>query len=561
MESLPTNQDVDLLLESDETQTSSALNSQHILKRKPTLIEDVSSKVKQSKTEKFWDFTINTNAIVMEGSPCTLLPPIPEIEHYRCVLVKQMREEYQNLCKLNEGIDAPNESFNRWLLERKVHDKGFEPLLPTMCRDEVSPAMYREIMYDIPVRIAKIKSCSDARKQLFCYADAARRMVESRPTNNQSRKIVKWHFEDTVNWLRKEQNAVLTDYLNRLAHLRRQCGPHLVETAKYSVEEICRKMYHLAQENAKKILDKHLGILRLHKIDLPKPIDPSGKITPLRPIPMLCATPYLHNVVTQEVHKKNILLTYNGESIRINPEYLEKLEHLYRSFCKDDPTLKLFLSRVWCLLRRYQTFFGPNQYEGIMLHGALPSQVFNCLHETFGVTIECFASPLNCYFKQYSSAFADTDCYFGSVGPILQFFPVKGSFEANAPFAEELMEAMVDHFEKLLGQSTEPLSFIVFVPEWRDPTPLAILRMETSPFKKKQVLVPAFEHYYRSGLQHAAPIKEIYHKAVHGTLIFFLQNDQGYALWGPTQPRLQKLIQAFSIKKNPTPNNNSQTQY
>ena len=30
---------------------------------------------------------------------------------------------------------------------------------------------------------------------------------------------------------------------------------------------------------------------------------------------------------------------------------------------------------------------------------------------------------------------------------ILKFRPVSGSFEANPPFCEELMEAMVDHFE------------------------------------------------------------------------------------------------------------------
>ena len=31
--------------------------------------------------------------------------------------------------------------------------------------------------------------------------------------------------------------------------------------------------------------------------------------------------------------------------------------------------------------------------------------------------------------------------------PILKFHPISGSFEANPPFCEELMEAMVDHFE------------------------------------------------------------------------------------------------------------------
>ena len=31
--------------------------------------------------------------------------------------------------------------------------------------------------------------------------------------------------------------------------------------------------------------------------------------------------------------------------------------------------------------------------------------------------------------------------------PILDFHPLAGSFEANPPFCEELMESMIDHFE------------------------------------------------------------------------------------------------------------------
>jgi len=86
--------------------------------------------------------------------------------------------------------------------------------------------------------------------------------------------------------------------------------------------------------------------------------------------------------------------------------------------------------------------------------------------------------------------------------PILDFKAVSGSFEANPPFCEELMEAMVNHFERLLADSPEPLSFIVFIPEWRDPAPNALLKLETSHFKRKQVVVPAYEHEYRHGFQH-----------------------------------------------------------
>lgn len=50
------------------------------------------------------------------------------------------------------GIEPPRDSFNRWLLERKVIDKGMDPLLPSDCDPIVSPSMFREVMNDIPIR-------------------------------------------------------------------------------------------------------------------------------------------------------------------------------------------------------------------------------------------------------------------------------------------------------------------------------------------------------------------------------------------------------------------------
>lgn len=40
------------------------------------------------------------------------------------------------------------------MLERKVVDKGSDPLLPSNCEPVVSPSMFREIMNDIPIRYA-----------------------------------------------------------------------------------------------------------------------------------------------------------------------------------------------------------------------------------------------------------------------------------------------------------------------------------------------------------------------------------------------------------------------
>lgn len=89
--------------------------------------------------------------------------------------------------------------------------------------------------------------------------------------------------------------------------------------------------------------------------------------------------------------------------------------------------------------------------------------------------------------------------------PLLEFRPLSGSFEANPPFCEELMDAAVTHFERLLEESLEPLSFVVFLPEWREPAPQALLKLEASRWKRRQVVVPALEHDYRHGFQHCVP--------------------------------------------------------
>ena len=89
--------------------------------------------------------------------------------------------------------------------------------------------------------------------------------------------------------------------------------------------------------------------------------------------------------------------------------------------------------------------------------------------------------------------------------PIMDFKPLCGSFEANPPFCEELMDGMISHFERLLEDTLEPLSFVVFLPEWREPAPTALLKLEASRWKRRQIVVPALEHEYRHGFQHVMP--------------------------------------------------------
>ncbi|XP_034442530.1 mRNA (2'-O-methyladenosine-N(6)-)-methyltransferase [Hippoglossus hippoglossus] len=491
----------------------------------------------------YWDLDIQTNAVIREHPSANHLPPHPEIELQRAQLVTKLRQHYHELCHQREGIDPPRESFNRWLLERKTIDKGHDPLLPSDCDPIISPSMFREVMNDIPIRLSRIKYKEEARKLLFKYAEAAKKMIDSRNASPESRKVVKWNAEDTMSWLRRDHSASKEDYMDRLEHLRQQCGPHVTAVAKDSVEGICSKIYQLSAEYSRRLRHTHLSLLQEPPTEACASPQQS-RLVYCYPVRLAIASPPLPRV---ELHFENDVacLRFRGEMVKVNRGHFSKLELLYRYSCIDDPRFEKFLSRVWCLLKRYQEMFGSGANEGTGLQGALPVAVFEALNRQFGVSFECFASPLNCYFKQFSSAFPDIDGFFGSRGPFLSFSPVSGSFEANPPFCEEMMDAMVTHFEDLLDQSSEPLSFIVFVPEWRDPVTPALTRMEGSRFLRHQLSVPAYEHEYRSGSQHICNREEMSYRAVHGTAVLFLQNNAGFVKWAPTPERLAELTKAY----------------
>lgn len=497
-------------------------------------------------TVVYWDLDIQTNAVIRERAPADHLPPHPEIELLRAQLVTKLRQHYHELCYQREGIEPPRESFNRWLLERKAIDKGPDPLLPSECDPIISPSMFREVMNDIPIRLSRIKYKEEARKILFKYAEAAKKMIDSRNATPESRKVVKWNAEDTMNWLRRDHSASKEDYMDRLDHLRKQCGPHVTAVAKDSVEGICTKIYHISAEYVRRIRQAHQTLLKDCNTTGAEAAEVQDRLVYCYPVRLALPSPSQPRV---ELHFENDIacLRFKGEMVKVNRGYFSKLELLYRYSCIDDPRFEKFLSRVWCLIKRYQVMFGSGVNEGTGLQGALPVPVFEALNKQFGVSFECFASPLNCYFKQFCSAFPDTDGFFGSRGPFLSFSPASGSFEANPPFCEELMDAMVTHFEELLERSSEPLSFIIFVPEWRDPPTPALTRMEASIYRRHQMTVPAFEHEYRSGSQHICKKDEMYYKAVHGTAVLFLQNTAGFAKWEPTTERIQELLAAYQV--------------
>ena len=168
-----------------------------------------------------------------------------------------------------------------------------------------------------------------------------------------------------------------------------------------------------------------------------------------------------------------------------------------------------------------------------------------------GVTAECFASPLNAWNERFCSVAYDTDRYFGSMGNFFGYHGLEqpwegGSFEANPPFVESVMEHMARRIELLLDlyrHSKTPISFTVIVPGWDDDGCVSYRIMSSSEFARPytgyKLILPAKEHNYRPGMQQRSTHDEQPSNVV--TFVFFLQNASGAEKWLITVSKAEEL--------------------
>jgi Phosphorylated CTD interacting factor 1 WW domain len=207
----------------------------------------------------------------------------------------------------------------------------------------------------------------------------------------------------------------------------------------------------------------------------------------------------------------------------------------------DGSALRCFEEDLFSLLARYSVL------EGYGWQAAVAQPVLAAMHKHFGVSVECFSSPLNSYMPTFCSLFPDTDAHFGSLGSFFDFYPLEGSFEANPPFVMPLMIKMVKHMEQLLGAATGPMSFAVVVPAWEDDTHWPLL--VGSAFTTGSFTVLAADHSYCDGGQHENSLAEKYRPAPFNTAVFFLQNKLGSELWPVTPASEGALRSAFTAAR------------
>lgn len=192
-----------------------------------------------------------------------------------------------------------------------------------------------------------------------------------------------------------------------------------------------------------------------------------------------------------------------------------------------------------------------SSYDLISLNSScqasVPPRVFAILRNLFGVSHECFASPLDHVCPSYNSIFPDTDQYFGSTGSFFDFFPTEGSFQCNPPNESTTIALMLDHIMELLQHSTQtdkkPLSFIVFLSN--DDGALDGL-MSSRFFRYVKFLAKeGMMHNFVLGCQHKRtnyPISSSNEAPEDPYCVVWLQNEYGYNLWTPTDEKVSTLL-------------------
>lgn len=160
--------------------------------------------------------------------------------------------------------------------------------------------------------------------------------------------------------------------------------------------------------------------------------------------------------------------------------------------------------------------------DGKGLQWAVPPAVMGLLQSHLGCYTELFASPLNCYNKQYYSLFP-LDTMFGSKGnffhaPDSHF--IEGAFQINPPFIDHLFTKTGERVLELLERAelaNRELTFIYIMPEWKD-FPAYNIIIE-SRFMQRRIFLRSGQHFYYQYSNGS------YIPARFGTHMFFLSTN------------------------------------
>lgn len=231
----------------------------------------------------------------------------------------------------------------------------------------------------------------------------------------------------------------------------------------------------------------------------------------------------------------------SATSVLVTTACIDKLRALHArawpASAEDDDDV---MRRVYCCLLRYQCV------GGLGFQAAIGAPVFRCLQARFGCNFEAFASPLNCFYGAFCSAFSDVDGPFGSRGSFGDFTPTSGAYQCNPPFVVAIIDAMSEHLLTLLTAAEgacRSLSFVVVLPGWTDCAGYNRL-LNAAPLLRRTLLVAAADHGFVDGGQHARP--RTHRESPYDTMVFVLQSSAAAATWPASDAAIAELEAAFA---------------
>lgn len=418
-----------------------------------------------------------------------------EIKRYE--YMQTLYSDYSKLCSEYFGWkNPPKNSFARWVTEC-LNYENIDPILPSTTEIITSNPIVNEICEDFPGKVYPllpfVKNFKDLDIHINSYLKTLDIFLNKIERDSKSTKIGNELFRECEYYYNKINNMPSKNFIN----------------TKKDFEFFAKKVNTILVELCKPLAAKISDLL------MQKSTEFALEIKNLKPKGMK---------VFKSINEQcDIDLTCDKFKITVDAKVYCKLSVQGKN------------TNIWRMLQRYETLVSIDP-KSSSLQAAVPYKFMEYLRSTFGVNFECFASPVNKYFKNFCSAFKDTDEVFGSKGNFLKYYPASGSFEANPPFSEELMLKMVLHMKELL-KSNKPFSFVIILPNWEDSE--ANIMIKNSEYLKGEVLAKAGEHYYREITQ------KKYFKAIHDTRVSILQNKAGSIKWPVTEENLQGLLDHF----------------
>ena len=119
-----------------------------------------------------------------------------------------------------------------------------------------------------------------------------------------------------------------------------------------------------------------------------------------------------------------------------------------------------FTDIIYCILLRYFTLGSNNNQL------AVSPKTMNQFKNKFNMTFESFASAINYNSKYFCSIYPDLESLFGSFGNFFEVEFIKGCYNFNPPFQEDIINLGIEKILYHLENSKEELTFIITIPVW-----------------------------------------------------------------------------------------------